>query len=100
MLNTIEALGAQAAGMIRQMLTYVGHSEVVLRPQKPGGFFREAVAGGEAMVPPGVVLIREIPDLPDIVEADTARLHKVAEHLISNACDALKAVEQGEVRVA
>jgi len=93
MLNTIEELGNQAAGMVRQMLTYAGQAPMRMAPTDLGALVREAVAPETGLVPESVGVHAKIPDDPMQVNGDAAQLQNVLRHLISNACDAMAGVD-------
>ena len=100
-LNTIDALGNKAAGMIRQMLAYVGHAETALTNQPVSQFFNRAIdyafkIKGEC----SAQIENNISDFPIFIEADLMQLQKVVDQLISNACDAVSGVDEGKISIS
>ncbi|TLS74038.1 PAS domain S-box protein [Mariprofundus erugo] len=96
-LNAMDRLDEQAAGMVRQMLAYVGRAEVHLTRRNVTPFFRMAMQACRRSVPEHIVLNSHVADVEMMVDADELQLQKVMDHLISNAVDAVEGIRGAEI---
>ena len=98
-LNNMEQLSYKAAEMIGHLLTFARKGHISMKPLCLNHLFQDTASLFEAVVPENIELVYDICEQNLTVEGDITQLEQVLMNLVSNAQDALEAIENPRIYI-